>query len=149
MNLNQILKKLKRLPQVVTPKDASQILAHTGIPTNAKILDAGSGSGFLAIFLAWYCSKGKVITYEKRKEFAEVVEKNIKKTGLKNIKVKNSQSTAFSIRCSYKAGRRFPDAFPNWAITVIYHCPMYQLIFVTSSDLTSSSVMESFIDFTT
>jgi len=88
-NLNEMLKELKRLPQVITPKDASLILAYTGIPTDAKILDAGSGSGFLAIFLAWYCPNGKVVTYEKRKEFAEVVEKNIKKSELKNIKVKN------------------------------------------------------------
>lgn len=88
-NLNEILKELKRLPQIVTPKDASSILAHTGIPTDAKIVDAGSGSGFLSIFLAWYCPKGKVVTYEKRGEFAEAVEENIKKTGLRNIKVKN------------------------------------------------------------
>jgi tRNA (adenine57-N1/adenine58-N1)-methyltransferase len=88
-NLNEILKELKRLPQIVTPKDSSLILAYTGIPTDAKIVDAGSGSGFLAIFLAWYCPEGKVTTYEKREEFAKVVEKNIKKSGLKNIKVKS------------------------------------------------------------
>jgi len=88
-NLNEVLNELKRLPQVITPKDASLILYYTGIPTDAKIVDAGSGSGFLAIFLAWYCPNGKVVTYEKRKEFAEVVEENIKKSGLKNVKVKN------------------------------------------------------------
>jgi len=88
-NLNEILKELKRLPQVITPKDSSLILAYTGIPTDAKIVDAGSGSGFLAIFLAWYCPNGKIVTYEKRKEFAESVEKNIEKVGLKNIEVKN------------------------------------------------------------
>ena len=88
-NLNEILKSLKRLPQVITPKDSSLILAYTGIPTDAKIVDAGAGSGFLSIFLAWYCQKGKVVTYEKRCEFAEVVKKNVEKTGLKNIEVKN------------------------------------------------------------
>jgi tRNA (adenine57-N1/adenine58-N1)-methyltransferase len=86
-NLN--VEDLNRLPQVVLPKDAALILAYTGIIPNAKIVDAGSGSGFLAIFLAWYCSKGKVTTYEKRDEFVEVVKSNIEKTGLKNIKVKN------------------------------------------------------------
>jgi len=88
-NLNDLLKGLKRLPQVVTIKDASLILGYTGISPDAKIVDAGSGSGFLSIFLAWYCPKGKIVTYEKRKEFADVVEKNIKKSELKNIKVKN------------------------------------------------------------
>ena len=88
-NLNEVLKGLKRLPQIITPKDASLILAYTGIPPNSKIVDAGSGSGFLSIFLAWYCPKGKVVTYEKREEFAKVVQKNIEKSGLKNIECKN------------------------------------------------------------
>lgn len=81
-------KKAKRLPQIVMPKDASLILAYTGIRPDSLILDAGSGSGFLALFLAHYCSKGKVVTYEKRKEFAKVARKNIELTGLKNIILK-------------------------------------------------------------
>lgn len=87
--LNELFNELERLPQVITPKDASLILAYTGIPTDAKIVDAGAGSGFLAIFLAWYCPEGKVVTYEKRKEFTEIVKRNIKKSGLKNLEVKN------------------------------------------------------------
>ncbi len=88
-SLNKILENLKRLPQVVLPKDAALILAYTGIPTNAKIVDAGAGSGFLSIFLGYYCQKGKITTYEKNPEFAKVVQENIKITKLKNIKVKN------------------------------------------------------------
>jgi len=65
------------------------ILAYTGIPTNAKIVDAGSGSGFMALFLAWYCPNGKIVTYEKRPDFFKIVKNNIKKSGLKNIQVKN------------------------------------------------------------
>jgi tRNA (adenine57-N1/adenine58-N1)-methyltransferase len=87
-NLLDILKKLKRLPQIVTPKDASLILAYTGISPDSLIVDAGSGSSFLCIFLAYYCSQGKVITYEKRHDFAEVARKNIKLSGLKNIILK-------------------------------------------------------------
>lgn len=88
-NLIELMKKLKRLPQIITPKDASLILAYSGIPPNAKIVDAGSGSGFLSIFLGWYCPQGQVFTYEKREEFSKVVERNIEKIGLKNITVKN------------------------------------------------------------
>jgi tRNA (adenine57-N1/adenine58-N1)-methyltransferase len=87
-NLLDILKKLKRLPQIVTPKDASLILGYTGIPPDSLIVDAGSGSGFLCIFLAYYCRKGKVVTYEKRSDFARLVRKNIKSSELKNIVVK-------------------------------------------------------------
>jgi len=82
------LKKLKRLPQIVTPKDASLILGYTGISPASLVIDAGSGSGFLSIFLAYYCREGKVITYEKRSDFAKVVRENVKLSGLKNIVVK-------------------------------------------------------------
>lgn len=88
LTLLDILKKLKRLPQIVTPKDASLILAYTGISPDSLIVDAGSGSGFLAIFLAYYCRKGKIVTYEKRPDFAKVVKTNIELTGLKNIILK-------------------------------------------------------------
>lgn len=87
-NLLDILKKLKRVPQIVTPKDASLILGYTGISPDSLIVDAGAGSGFLCIFLAYYCRKGKVVTYEKRSDFAKVVRKNVKSSGLKNIVVK-------------------------------------------------------------
>jgi len=88
INLLDILKKLKRLPQIVTPKDASLILGYTGISPDSLIVDAGSGSGFLCIFLAYYCRKGRVVTYEKRSDFAKLVRKNVKISGLKNIVVK-------------------------------------------------------------
>jgi len=87
-NLLEILKKLKRLPQIVTPKDASLILGYTGIPPDSLIVDAGSGSGFLCTFLAYYCRNGKVVTYEKRSDFAKVVKMNVKLSGLKNIVLK-------------------------------------------------------------
>ena len=87
-NLLDILKKLRRVPQIIMPKDASLILAYTGISPDSLIVDAGSGSGFLAIFLAYYCRGGKVVTYEKRPDFAKVAKKNVELTGLKNIVVK-------------------------------------------------------------
>ena len=87
-NLLDILKKLKRLPQIVTPKDASLILGYTGISPDSLIIDAGAGSGFLCIFLGYYCRRGKIVTYEKRFDFAKVVRKNVKASGLKNITVK-------------------------------------------------------------
>ena len=87
-NLLDILKKLKRVPQIIMPKDASLILAYTGISPNSLIIDVGTGSGFLAIFLAYYFKRGKVVTYEKRSDFAKVARMNIKSSGLKNIVLK-------------------------------------------------------------
>ena len=48
-NLIDLMKKMKRSPQIMTPKDVSLILAYTGISANSLIVDAGSGSGFNSI----------------------------------------------------------------------------------------------------
>jgi len=77
--------KLKRGPQIITPKDASIILSYTGAEPGSKVVDAGSGSGFLAIFLARYLNPGKVYTYEKDERFIKIAKENFKRTGLKNI----------------------------------------------------------------
>jgi tRNA (adenine57-N1/adenine58-N1)-methyltransferase len=86
-------RKMKRLPQIVMPKDAALIIAFTGINNDSLVVDAGSGSGFLALFLANYVAKGKVITYERNKEFYKVVKKNVEISGLNNIEVKNKDIT--------------------------------------------------------
>lgn len=78
----------KRAPQVVLPKDASTILAVTGVGRDAVVVDAGTGSGFLAMFLANYV--GKVYTYEIKKEFYKLSSKNIANSGLNNIVNKNA-----------------------------------------------------------
>ena len=78
-----MFKLAKRAPQVILPKDASTILAVTGVARDATVVDAGTGSGFLSMFLANYV--GKVYTYEKKKEFYRHASKNIKNSGLKNI----------------------------------------------------------------
>jgi len=81
-----LLEKCKRTAQIVMPKDASQIIAITGIGRGWRCIDAGSGSGFLAIFLAHIVGKeGKVYTYEKRKDFYERVKKNVEMCGVGDI----------------------------------------------------------------
>ncbi len=86
-NIIDLLRKARRGPQVVLAKDAAQILAVTGIGKDSIVIDAGTGSGFLAIFLANFVKK--VFTYESRKEFFEISRQNIKFAGAKNIEIKN------------------------------------------------------------
>ena len=93
-NFIDLLLQAKRGPQVVLPKDAAAIVAHTSLQPGAKIVDAGAGSGWLAAFLAHYVGpKGLVITYENRKEFAKIAQENFKFLGLKNVKLKNADVT--------------------------------------------------------
>lgn len=73
---------LRRGPQVILPKDAALILAYTCVQPGGKVVDAGTGSGFLAIFLANYLKPGKIYTYENDKRSIDIAKYNIKKSGL-------------------------------------------------------------------
>lgn len=84
-----LLLNSRRGPAVVLPKDAAAIIMHSGLSCGDTVVDIGTGSGWLAAMLANAVGpKGKVITYEVRKEFAQLSEKNFKFLGLKNIKIK-------------------------------------------------------------
>src|SRR3972149_1601456 len=47
-------KSAKRLPQIIMPKDVALMLAYTGINPGSMVVDAGTGSGFLSMFIANY-----------------------------------------------------------------------------------------------
>ncbi len=79
-------KRIERLAQMVPLKDIGLIIARTGIGKKTKILDAGAGSGGLALFLASVAKE--VITYDIKKEHIEIVKRNAKFLGINNIKVK-------------------------------------------------------------
>lgn len=88
------LLQCKRGPQVVLPKDAAAIVSYTSLKPGAKVVDAGSGSGWLAAFLSYHVgSKGCVTTYENRKDFSKIAKENFKFLELKNIKLKNADVT--------------------------------------------------------
>ncbi|MBI3035702.1 tRNA (adenine-N1)-methyltransferase [Candidatus Woesearchaeota archaeon] len=80
-------RRIKRDAQIIPLKDIGLIMAETGINKESRVLDAGSGSGALACFIAGIAKE--VITYEIREDFIEIVKSNIEFLGLKNIKVKN------------------------------------------------------------
>ncbi|NYZ77262.1 methyltransferase domain-containing protein, partial [Candidatus Micrarchaeota archaeon] len=81
------LEKLKRGgPAVTLPKDAGMIIAYSGIGKNSKVIELGTGTGFMTVQLANIAKE--VITYEKRKEFAELAAQNIKRVGLDNVTLK-------------------------------------------------------------
>ncbi len=82
-----LYQKIKRGPQIIAPKDIGSIIAETGINKNCVVVDAGGGSGALCFFLANICKK--VITYEVREDFVEILKKNKEFLSLKNITIKN------------------------------------------------------------
>ncbi len=84
--MSDMMRKLKRMPQVVTAKDAAAIIAHVGVRPGWKCIDAGAGSAFLAIMIGNAVGpRGSVVSYENNKKFAEVAKHNVKKCGLEKI----------------------------------------------------------------
>ncbi len=79
-------RKLKRGPQVVTLKDAAFISALTGVQSGDRVLDAGSGSGWLSCYLgSLVAPTGKIYSYEWRPDFADFARKNVKRAGLDGV----------------------------------------------------------------
>jgi tRNA (adenine57-N1/adenine58-N1)-methyltransferase len=81
--LPPFLRKLKRGPAVILPKDAGYIIAHTGVGKESVVVECGGGSGFLTVQLAKVCKK--LITFEKRIEFAEIIKLNLNKMSIDNV----------------------------------------------------------------
>lgn len=76
--LSEYILKFKRGAQIIYPKDIAQIIFSADIFPGAKILEAGTGSGALTIaLLRAVGEKGKVFSFEERKEFYLIAKKNI------------------------------------------------------------------------
>lgn len=81
------LEKIKRGPAVMTKKDIGIILSNTGISKDSTVLDAGTGCGVTASFLAKFVKK--VITYESNKDFFNLAKKNFEFLDTRNVEQKN------------------------------------------------------------
>ena len=84
-------KRLKRGPQVILPKDIGFIMAYTGVGKNSFCVDAGTGSGWLAVSLARICRR--VVSYDIRQDFLKIAEKNKAMENLDNLELKNQDFT--------------------------------------------------------
>ena len=79
-------KRIKRTSQIMILKDIGHIISYTGINNKSKVVDAGTGCGANAIYLAHICKE--VTSYDINPENVKVAKENIKNLGMKNIKVK-------------------------------------------------------------
>jgi len=77
-SLIDIYNGLRRPSQVLYPKDIAYMIFTSGIKPGDTVLEAGTGSGFLTISLAYYLGeKGKVITYDIREDMQKIARKNV------------------------------------------------------------------------
>ncbi|MEM3181175.1 MAG: methyltransferase domain-containing protein [Candidatus Micrarchaeaceae archaeon] len=71
---------------MILPKDIGIIIAYSGISKESVCVDAGTGSGWLALSLARLCKR--VISYDLRHDFLSIANKNKEILGLDNITFK-------------------------------------------------------------
>jgi len=72
-----ILKKLKRTSQIIYPKDVGQILVLADIFNDAKVLEVGTGSGALTLYLLRFADRGKVFSIDEREDMMKTAKENI------------------------------------------------------------------------
>jgi len=82
-SLSDLLGWLRRGAQIVTAKDAAQLLYLAGVGPGAKVAEAGAGSGALTVALAYAVGPdGSVISYDRREDFLEAARANVRRSGL-------------------------------------------------------------------
>ncbi|MDN5804959.1 MAG: tRNA (adenine-N1)-methyltransferase [Microlunatus sp.] len=76
--LSEVMVGMPRGAAVVYPKDAAQILTGADIFPGARVIEAGAGSGALTLCLLRAIGPtGRLISYERREDFAEIARKNV------------------------------------------------------------------------
>ncbi len=82
-SLADILIDLPRSTQILYPKDIGFILVTMGIGPGQKVMEAGTGSGSMAIALAHAVgADGRVVSYEVRPDMQNLARKNLERLGL-------------------------------------------------------------------
>jgi tRNA (adenine57-N1/adenine58-N1)-methyltransferase len=94
-SLQDKLQGLKRLAQIILPRDSAHIIMNCSIESGHKVLEVGIGSGSLTIALAnAVAPNGIVISYDNRQDFIEHAMKNLKTAKLDNyVKTKKKDVT--------------------------------------------------------
>jgi len=82
--LYDLIFRIKRITQIIYPKELGYILIRLGIKPGSRVIECGSGSGALTLALAWWVRpNGRVYSYEKEERFLKVCLENLNYVGLK------------------------------------------------------------------
>ncbi len=83
--LYDLVKSVKRKTQIIYPKEIGYILLKLDIGPGKKVIEAGTGSGALTTALAFMVGEeGKVYSYEKRENFSQLAQENLKRANLQH-----------------------------------------------------------------
>ena len=82
-SLSDLVSQMRRRSQIITPKDAVTLVYLAGVVPGSFVLEAGSGSGGLTLFLAEFVGpQGHVVSYDRRPEHQKVARDNLQRSGL-------------------------------------------------------------------
>lgn len=77
---------VKRASQIVYPKEIGYILLRLNIIPGARVVEAGTGSGALALAFSRFVQPGgRVYTYEEREDMLELARKNLERAGALDV----------------------------------------------------------------
>jgi tRNA (adenine57-N1/adenine58-N1)-methyltransferase len=80
---NDLVRHIKRNSQIVYPKDAGYILLKLGVRSGCRVVEAGTGSGGMALVLAQAVKPtGRVYSYDIRPEMQRLAQENLAKVEL-------------------------------------------------------------------
>ena len=83
------IKRMRRGPQIIHPKDVGVIVTYLGIGSGDKVADIGAGSGGVTFYLSRIVGReGKVYAYERDGRFVKVLEENKKLLNAKNVLIR-------------------------------------------------------------
>jgi tRNA (adenine57-N1/adenine58-N1)-methyltransferase len=81
-SLADLLRQLRRRAQIITPKDAQQLLYLAQVGPGAHVAEAGAGSGALTVVLSHAVGPaGHVTSYDRRGDFLDVARRNVAHAG--------------------------------------------------------------------
>ncbi|MCI4364949.1 MAG: methyltransferase domain-containing protein [Thermoplasmata archaeon] len=81
-SVSDLLSQVRRGAQIVTAKDAAQLVLLAGVGPGGSVAEAGSGSGALTIVLATAVGPaGHVVSCDRRPEFLENARSNVARSG--------------------------------------------------------------------
>ena len=82
----EYLLEMPRKTQITYPKDVGFLIASTGVGPGSRVVEGGTGSGVLALFLAWYVRpNGKVYSYDIDDEYFPAIRKHLAILGLSDV----------------------------------------------------------------
>ena len=75
----------------MSPKDIGEIITRTGMNKNSKVLEIGSGSGALTMYMARIAKE--IISYDNREDHTKIVKRNLKDFEIENVKLITQDAT--------------------------------------------------------